>query len=167
MLTHHQIPLLLVKSALHCWMYPTAQITLSLTPSHPWLPPVQSDHTVSKLSADAGSLWNTVKQASRLQTSSHPQNSACHLLGLREPQQKLISFEKKELPCFQYWIQIFDTRCICSYKAWRPVRSAFTILFWYEWEYASWPKTTNCIYRKLFVRIISCWFECTKSILVP
>ena len=23
-----------------------------------------------------------------------------------------ISFEKKELPCFQYLIQIFDTRCI-------------------------------------------------------
>ena len=27
----------------------------------------QSDHTVSKLNADAGSLWNTVKQASKPQ----------------------------------------------------------------------------------------------------
>ena len=42
----------------------------------------QSDHTVSKLSTDAGSLWNTVKQA-----WSHPQNSASHLLGLQGPQQ--------------------------------------------------------------------------------
>ena len=39
MLTHQQIPLLLAKSALSCWMYPTAQIALSPTPSHPWVPP--------------------------------------------------------------------------------------------------------------------------------
>ena len=38
-LTHQQIPLQLAKSALSCWMYPTAQITLSPTPSHPWVPP--------------------------------------------------------------------------------------------------------------------------------
>ena len=30
-LTHRQIPLLLAKSALSCWMYLTAQITLSPT----------------------------------------------------------------------------------------------------------------------------------------
>ena len=39
-------------------MYPTAQITLSTTSSHPWVPP--GDHTVSKLSADAGSLCSEV-----------------------------------------------------------------------------------------------------------
>ena len=33
-LTHQQIPLLLAKIALSCWMYPTAQTTLSPTPSH-------------------------------------------------------------------------------------------------------------------------------------
>ena len=38
-LTHQQIPLLLAKSALSCWMYSTAQIALSPTPSYPWDPP--------------------------------------------------------------------------------------------------------------------------------
>ena len=37
-LTHQQIPMLLAKSALSCWMYPIAQTTLSSTPSHPWVP---------------------------------------------------------------------------------------------------------------------------------
>ena len=36
MLAHQQIPLL-AKSALSCWMYPIDQITLSPTPSHPWV----------------------------------------------------------------------------------------------------------------------------------
>ena len=40
--THSVFTLLLAKSALSCWMYPTVQITLSPTPSHPWIP--QSDH---------------------------------------------------------------------------------------------------------------------------
>ena len=39
MITHQRIQLLLAKSALSCWMYPTAQIALSPTPSHPWVPP--------------------------------------------------------------------------------------------------------------------------------
>ena len=80
-LTHQRIPLLLAKSALHYWMYPTAQITLSPTPSHPWVPPewpycqqAQCGH------------WFTVKHSNAcLQTSSHPQNSASHLLGLQDP----------------------------------------------------------------------------------
>ena len=54
MLTHQRIPLQLAKSALSCWMYQTAQITLFPTPNHLWVP--QSDHSV-----------NTVKQASRPQ----------------------------------------------------------------------------------------------------
>ena len=37
--THQQIPLLLAKSALRCWMYSTAQTTLSPTTNHPWVPP--------------------------------------------------------------------------------------------------------------------------------
>ena len=35
LLTHQQILLLLAKIALSCWIYPTAQIAISLTPSHP------------------------------------------------------------------------------------------------------------------------------------
>ena len=37
----------------------------------------QSDHTVSKLSADADSLWNTVKQASRPQAILKTQPPIC------------------------------------------------------------------------------------------
>ena len=40
-------------------------------------PRLQSDHTVSKLSADAGSLWNTVKQASRPQVIHKTQSPIC------------------------------------------------------------------------------------------
>ena len=36
---HQQIPLLLTKSALSCWMHPIAQTILSRTPSHSWVPP--------------------------------------------------------------------------------------------------------------------------------
>ena len=54
MLTHQTIPLLLAKSALSCWMYPTNQTTLSPTLAVPGF--AQSDHTVSKLGADVGSL---------------------------------------------------------------------------------------------------------------
>ena len=57
--------------ALSCWMDPTDQITLSPTPSP------QSDHTVIKLSADAGSLWNTVNQASRPQVILKTQPHIC------------------------------------------------------------------------------------------
>ena len=67
------LPLLLAKSALSFWMYPTAQTTLSPTHSYPWVPPA---------------CWFTVKLSkARLQTSSHPQNSASHLIGLQDPQQ--------------------------------------------------------------------------------
>ena len=52
-ITHQQIPLLLTKSALSCWMHPTAQITLSQTPSHPSHGFPQID---SKLIADIGLL---------------------------------------------------------------------------------------------------------------
>ena len=82
MLTHQRIPLLLAKSALSCWMYPTVQKLKPLFLQHLAIPGFpQSDHTVSKLSAVTGSLWNIVKQASR------PQNSASHLLGLQGSQQ--------------------------------------------------------------------------------
>ena len=74
-LTHQGITWLLAKSAFSCWMYPTAQIILSLTPRHPWVP--QSDHTVNKLSGDAGSLWNSVKQSSRPQVILKTQPPIC------------------------------------------------------------------------------------------
>ena len=38
MQTHQQVPLL-VRNALSCWMYLTAQTTLSPTHSHSWVPP--------------------------------------------------------------------------------------------------------------------------------
>ena len=79
--THQQIPLLDANHTLSWWMYPTAQITLSPTPSH----------TVSKLSGDTRF---TVKHSKAgLQTSSHPQNSASHLLELQGPQQIPIIFD--------------------------------------------------------------------------
>ena len=82
-LTHQQIPLLLAKSALSCWMYPTAQIALSPTPSHPWVPPEWPYCQQAQCRR-----WFTVKHSKAgLQTSSHPQNSASHLLGLQGPQQ--------------------------------------------------------------------------------
>ena len=71
MLTHQQIPLLLVKSALRCWMHPTAQIALSPTPSHPWVP---QEWPYCQQAQCGG--WFTVKHSKAgLQTSSHPQNS--------------------------------------------------------------------------------------------
>ena len=70
-----QIPLLLAKSASSCWMYPAARITLSnhlaISGFH------QSDHTVSKLTADADSLRNTVKQVSRPQDLLKTQPLIC------------------------------------------------------------------------------------------
>ena len=44
-LTHQRIQLLLAKSALSYWIYPTAQTTLFPIPSLPWVPLI--DHTVS------------------------------------------------------------------------------------------------------------------------
>ena len=57
---------------LSCWMYQTAQIALSLTPGFP-----QRNYTVNKLSADAGSLWTTVRQASRPQVILKIQPPIC------------------------------------------------------------------------------------------
>ena len=80
---HQQIPLLLAKSALSWWMYPIAQTTLSPTPSHPWVPP----EWPYCQQAQCG-CWFTVKHSKAgLQTSSHPQHSASHLLGLQGLQQ--------------------------------------------------------------------------------
>ena len=76
---NQQIPLLLTKSALSCWMYPTAQTTLSPTPSHPWVPP----EWPYCQQAQCG-RWFTVKYSKAgLQTLSHPQNSASRLLILQ------------------------------------------------------------------------------------
>ena len=77
-LTHQGITWLLAKSAFSCWMYPTAQIVLSLIPSHPWVPPEWPYCQQAQWRC-----WYTVKQCKVvLQTSSHPQNSASHLLVL-------------------------------------------------------------------------------------
>ena len=74
--THRQIPPLLAKSA-GC----IQQSLLFL--QHLAMPKfLQGDHTVSKLSEQCR-RWFTVKHSKAgLQTSSHPQNSASHLLGL-------------------------------------------------------------------------------------
>ena len=80
-ITHQRIPLLLAKSALSCWMYPSAQTTISPTPSHPWVP---SEWPYCQ-KAQCG-CWFTVKHSKAgLQTSSHPQNSASHMLWLQGP----------------------------------------------------------------------------------
>ena len=57
-------PLLLADVTLCCGMYPAGKVDISQHLAIPGFP--QSDHTVSKLSADSGSLLNTVKQASSL-----------------------------------------------------------------------------------------------------
>ena len=67
------VPLLLTKSALSCWMYLTVQITLSPTPSHPWIPP---EWPYSQ-QAQCGHWFSVKHSKAGLQTSSHPQNSAC------------------------------------------------------------------------------------------
>ena len=58
-------PLLLADVTLRCGMYPAGKVAISWHLAKPGFP--QFDHTVSKLSSDTGSLWNTVKQASRPQ----------------------------------------------------------------------------------------------------
>ena len=70
MLTHQQIPLLFLKSA-----YIKQLLLFLLHIAIPGFP--QSDHTVSKLSADPDSLWNTVKQASRPQVILKTQPPIC------------------------------------------------------------------------------------------
>ena len=68
-------PLLLADGNLRCGMYPAGKDAFS---QHLAIPEFsQSDHTVSKLSADAGSLWNTVKQASRPQVILKTQPPIC------------------------------------------------------------------------------------------
>ena len=115
-LTHQQIPLLLAKSALSCWMYPTAQITLYLTPSHPWVPPEWPYCQQAQRRR-----WFTVKHIKAgLQTSSHPQNSASHLLGSQGPQQRPQFFTKSISELFNFfrcsneryiWILRFAKNC--------------------------------------------------------
>ena len=86
-------------TAAHQAQAATAQTTLS--PSHPVVPRV----TILSTS----SVRTMIHNNSSLQTSSHPQNSASHLLGLQGPQQtpafvrgitywkKIIHFGKKSL----------------------------------------------------------------------
>ena len=65
-------PELLAKSALSCWMYTTAQITSSLTPSHLWV----SLEWPYCQRAQWGP-WFTVKQASRPQVILKTQPHIC------------------------------------------------------------------------------------------
>ena len=51
-------PLLLADVALRCGMYPAGKVDISQHLATPGFP--QSDHTVGKLSADAGSLCSEV-----------------------------------------------------------------------------------------------------------
>ena len=67
--------LLLSDVPLHCGMYPSGKVGISQHNATPKFP--QSDHTVSKLSAEAGSLWNTAKQASRPQVTLKTQPPIC------------------------------------------------------------------------------------------
>ena len=57
----------------------------------------QSDHTVSKLSSDAGSLWNTVKQASRPQVILTTQPPICLDYRARN---------RSQLFCWLLWAEI-------------------------------------------------------------
>ena len=68
-------PLPLANVTLPCGMYSAGKVDISQHLAIPGFP--QSDHTVSKLSADADSLWNTVKQASRLQVILKTQPTIC------------------------------------------------------------------------------------------
>ena len=51
-------PLLLTDGTLRCGMYPAGKVAISRHLATPGFP--QSDHTVGKLSADAGSLCSEV-----------------------------------------------------------------------------------------------------------
>ena len=68
-------PLLLADVTLRYGMYPAGKVDISWHLAIPGFS--QSDHTVGKLSADAGSLWNTVKQASRPQVILKTQPPIC------------------------------------------------------------------------------------------
>ena len=83
-LTHQRIPLLLAKRVLWAaWWIQQLKLLFLWYLSIPGF--LQSDHTVRQ--AQCG-RWFTVKHSKAgLQTSSHPQNSATHLLGLQGLQQ--------------------------------------------------------------------------------
>ena len=70
-------PMLLADVTLRCRMYPAGKVDISQHLAIPGFP--QSDHTVGKPSADAGSLCSIAY----FLASSHPQMSASHLLGLQ------------------------------------------------------------------------------------
>ena len=102
-ITHQQISLLLAKSTLSCWMYPKAQIVLSPTPSHSWVPPEYP--TISKLSADPGSLLFTVKQASRPKLSLKTQPPTClDYRACNRPSTVIGYYGKKQ----SFWLFVAD-----------------------------------------------------------
>ena len=76
-------PLLLADGHLHCGMYPAGKVAISQHLATPRFP--RSDHTISKLTADAGSLCSEESIADLL-TSSHPQMSASHFLATETSQ---------------------------------------------------------------------------------
>ena len=89
-------PLLLADGTLRSVMYPAGKVAISwglATFRFPWF-----DHTVGKLSADAGLLCSELYIADLL-TSSHTQMSASHLLWLQGPQQTLAYNNPKVCYC--------------------------------------------------------------------
>ena len=56
------VPLLLADGTLRCGMYPAGKVAMSQYLATPGFP--QCDHTIGKLSAEAGSLCSEVKQTS-------------------------------------------------------------------------------------------------------
>ena len=68
-------PLLLANDTLRCGTFPAGKVAISQQLATPGFP--QGDHTVSKLSAEADSLWNTAKQASRPQAILKTQPPIC------------------------------------------------------------------------------------------
>ena len=79
-------PLLLTNVTLRCGMYPAGKVDISQHLAIPGFP--QSDYTVSKPSADDGSLCSEAYQTSWPQVILKYQP---HLLGLQDPQQTLAS----------------------------------------------------------------------------
>ena len=114
--THQLIPLLLAKSGLSCWIYPTDQL---LFPQHLAIHGFpQSDHTVSKLSVNAGSLLNTVKQASRPQVILKTQPPICLDYRARNRTQ-LFSFVMYILFLLSTTINLLNLVGISSMKRWK------------------------------------------------
>jgi hypothetical protein len=72
-----------LRMSLSCRMYPAGKVDISRYLAISGFP--QSDHTIGKPKTNAGSLCS--KSIAGLLTSSHPQMSASHLLGLQGPQQ--------------------------------------------------------------------------------